>query len=150
MPIIKWTEDLEIGVQNIDDQHKQLIYCINELHLAVQYGTSGKSITPILTRLHDYANLHFREEELLFSALKYAAAFDHKQEHQNFMLKIQDLSKQFRYSDEFLAIHIRDLLLEWFFDHIRTRDREYQRLLVPADEHRVAAIGLAPMTRRML
>ena len=129
MTIIKWDESLTLGIQEIDDQHKRLINMINELHLALEYGKSSDVILPVIERLKEYADRHFLDEERLFVDLDYPGVSDHKQEHVNFIAKIQDLNKQFSYNREFLAINIRDLLLTWFFHHIRTKDLEYKKLI---------------------
>ena len=129
MSIIKWDETLTLGIKKIDDQHKQLIHTINELHLAVQYGRPGDVIMSVITRLKEYADSHFLAEEQLFEDLDYPGMSDHKQEHLNFIAKIQDLSRQFSYNRDFLAIHVKDLLLTWFYHHIRTKDMEYKHLV---------------------
>jgi len=150
MSIIKWDENLDIGVERIDAQHRQLINTINELHLAVQYGTAGDAIMPLIARLYDYAQAHFLSEELLFADLGYQGSAEHKQEHLNFITQIEGLSKQFSYNKDFLALHVKDLLLSWFYLHIRTKDMEYKDLLGSPNGHRINAIGLAGWTGRVL
>ena len=150
MSIIKWDENLDIGVERIDAQHRQLINTINELHLAVQYGTAGDAIMPLIARLYDYAQAHFLSEELLFADLGYQGSAEHKQEHLNFITQIEGLSKQFSYNKDFLALHVKDLLLSWFYHHIRTKDMEYRELLGSPNAHRINAIVLAGWTGRVL
>ena len=141
MSIIKWNDELNIGVKLIDDQHKQLIHLINELHVAVQYGKPGEAIMPIIARLHDYANSHFAEEERLFAELEYGGVAEHRQEHLDFLARIGALSKQFSYSKDFLAIHIKDLLLNWFCNHIRSKDMEYRQLMAQPGGYRDRPAG---------
>ena len=129
MPSIKWDEDLNIGAKSVDDQHKQLIHTINQLHLAVGYGKPGEVIMPLIDRLFEYADAHFHDEELIFGALGYSGALEHKKEHLNFITTLKELKRQFGYSRDFLAIHVKDLLLDWFYNHIRTKDMEYKELL---------------------
>jgi hemerythrin len=150
MSIIKWDENLNIGVERIDTQHRQLINTINELHLAVQYGTAGNTIESLIARLYDYANAHFLSEELLFADLGYQGSAEHKKEHADFMSQIEGLRKQFSYNKDFLAVHIKDLLLSWFYHHIRTRDMEYKELIGLQNGHRVEAIELAGWKGRAL
>jgi len=129
MSIIKWSDELIIGVANIDEQHKRLINSINELHLAVEYGRSGDVILALMARLFDYADSHFRAEELLFSGLEYQGIAEHIQEHADFIARLKDLNKQFEYNKNYLAIHVKDFLLAWFYNHIRTKDMEYKQLV---------------------
>jgi hemerythrin len=129
MSIIKWDESLTVGVKSIDDQHKQLINMINELHLAVEYGKSRDVILPVIDRLQEYVGTHFLAEERLFSEIGYQGMAEHRQEHLDFVRKIESLSRQFSYNQDFLAIHIKDLLLTWFYNHLRTKDMEYKHLI---------------------
>jgi hemerythrin len=148
MSIIKWDENLNIGVERIDAQHRQLINTINELHLAVQYGTAGELIMQLIARLYDYANAHFLSEELLFADLGYQGSAEHKKEHSYFIAQIEGLSKQFSYNKDCLALHIKDFLLSWFYHHIRTRDTEYKEFIGCQNGHRLEAIGLPEWTGR--
>jgi len=150
MSIIKWDENLNIGVERIDTQHRQLINTINELHLAVQYGTAGDAIVPLIARLRDYAKAHFLSEELLFADLGYPGSVEHIQEHSNFIAQIEGLARQFSYNKDFMAVHIKDMLLTWFYHHIRTKDMEYKELLGSPNCHRTGALGLEGWTGRRL
>jgi hemerythrin len=130
MPMIKWDANLDIGVDYIDDQHKQLVHAINELSVAVKYGMSKEVIEPITARLFEYASVHFLAEEQLLTDLEYAGIDEHKKQHQDFITAIRGLNKQFSYNKDFLAIHIQGFLLEWFYEHIRTKDMEYRQFML--------------------
>jgi hemerythrin len=129
MSIIKWSEDLQIGIGNIDQQHRELINIINELHLAVEYSEGEEVILAIIDKLHAYADTHFRDEEDLLERNDYPGKVDHVVEHREFIAKLDELRERFHSNSEVLTVHIRNFLLSWFFNHIRINDMGYKHFL---------------------
>lgn len=129
MSIIKWNEDLIIGIGNIDEQHRHLINIINELHLAVEYAEGAGAILRLLDELHRYAHQHFGAEEALLDRHDYPSKEDHAEEHRQFICRLDELKTGYQSSSEVLTVHVRDFLLSWFFNHIRTSDMEYKQYL---------------------
>jgi methyl-accepting chemotaxis protein/hemerythrin len=129
MPLIKWSEDLQIGIEGIDAQHRYLINIINELHLAVEYGSGNETILPLIERLHEYADTHFKAEEALFEEHDFPGKVDHAQEHHEFIVRLDELKSQYSSKSDVLTINIRNFLLSWFFHHIRINDMEYKLFL---------------------
>jgi len=129
MSIIKWSEELCIGSDSIDEQHRQLINIINELHLAVEYHGGNAAILPLVNKLHAYARTHFEDEEHLLEQLGFPGKVDHALEHDEFIARLDALILQYSSSSDLLTVHIRDFLLTWFFIHIRVHDMEYKQFL---------------------
>lgn len=129
MAILKWTEDLRIGITGIDDQHRQLVSLINELHLAVEYGKGEEVILPVLEKLHNYANTHFRDEEALLEHHNYPEASGHAEEHREFLARLNELQRQYRSLKEVLTVHVKNYLRNWFFTHIQIEDMKYKTFL---------------------
>ena len=128
MPIIKWSEDLQIGIDGIDEQHRYLINIINELHLVVEYDSGNEIILPLIEKLRKHADTHFGAEEALLEEHDFPGKVDHAQEHDDFTAKLDELKSQYE-SSNLLTINIRNFLLSWFFHHIRINDMEYKLFL---------------------
>jgi hemerythrin len=129
MAIITWSEQLEIGIKSIDDQHRYLIDIINELHLAVEFNKGHEAILPIIDRLHDYAETHFKEEEALLEQHHFPGKLDHIQEHDAFIARLHELKNTYESCSETLTINVRNFILGWLFNHIRMNDMEYKHFL---------------------
>ena len=129
MPVLKWTQDLEIGIKSIDDQHRQLINIINELHLAVEQNKGNETIIHMIDKLHQYADSHFRDEEAILEKHEYPDLEDHVLEHEEFIAKLDELKSKYLSSKEALTIHLRNYILAWFYHHIKINDMEYRRFL---------------------
>ena len=61
--IFPWDANLETGIAQVDEQHKQLVHILNKLaaHLANLSGTI--TLNKIFNELADYADYHFKTEE---------------------------------------------------------------------------------------
>ena len=134
MSIIKWTEELEIGIESIDDQHRHLIEVINELHLGVKHHEDNGVILPLIDKLHRYADVHFNEEEVLLNKHNFPGRLDHAEEHKEFIAKVDELKSRCESSKEMLTVDVRNFLLGWFFHHIRINDMEYKAFLMQIGE----------------
>jgi len=59
---IKWRKDLEIGIDEIDNQHKSLVEAMNKLLEASAAGRAKQEIGNTLDFLSDYVITHFNYE----------------------------------------------------------------------------------------
>ena len=129
MQILKWNTELEVGLDQIDSQHKQLINIINELTIAVEYNQPNSVLLPIVDKLQVYANLHFKAEEDLFTSYNYPGRADHEAEHATFIGSIKYIRRQCEIIDTSMSTKIRDFLLHWLCTHIKVNDKEYKRFI---------------------
>ncbi len=60
---MEWTGDLAVGINKIDEQHRELFKRINDLLLAIREQRCRAEIDKTIEFLDDYARFHFSEEE---------------------------------------------------------------------------------------
>ncbi|MFZ4855493.1 MAG: bacteriohemerythrin [Desulfuromonadaceae bacterium] len=133
MQILKWSSELEVGLEQIDNQHKQLINIINELTIAVEYDQPNSVLLPIVDKLQEYANSHFKAEEDLFTTYDYPDREVHEAEHTTFIGSIKYIRRQCEIIDTSMSTKIRDFLLQWLCTHIKVNDKAYMRFIgIPA------------------
>ena len=63
MEKIVWNQSLSVGVEEIDRQHKQLVFILNQLLGMDGLTVDSETISDTLTRMTDYADYHFNSEE---------------------------------------------------------------------------------------
>lgn len=122
---IVWKDIYNIGVPQIDEQHKKLIEIINELYDAQKKGQGQLVIGSILDRLVDYTIMHFSDEEGLFLNSAYPNADNHKKEHLSFTEKIMEFKNDQRSGNIILSLKTIDYLKDWTINHILGTDKEY-------------------------
>ncbi|KOR27636.1 hemerythrin, partial [Achromatium sp. WMS1] len=79
---LAWSEEISVGVEEIDEQHKVLLNLINELNDAMQARRSHDVITSIINKLSEYTRIHFAVEESLMRILNYPDYESHKAQHE--------------------------------------------------------------------
>ena len=129
MQLMKWSSELELGLEHIDAQHKQLFNMINELNIAVEYNRPNTDMLPIVERLQQYAYTHFKAEEDIFTQYEYTDREVHEAEHTKFLESIKYIRRQCELLDTPMASKIKEFLMGWLSNHIKTKDKEYKRFI---------------------
>ena len=124
MSKIDWSDDLSVGVELIDEQHKQLIEHLNNLSNAVKNYQGPTEIPDTLSFLIDYTDFHFSEEEQSMKAHNYPAYDTHKAKHEEFKTILAYMESEFRDDGPTaqLAESIDTLLVNWLLKHIKSVD----------------------------
>jgi hemerythrin len=126
MSHVYWTEDLSVGVAEIDEQHKEIIKRINLLIDSFEQGTCRVEAKKMLDFLHGYFETHFSAEEELMRKINYPDYDSHLGEHQGFMEKVSTVDKQMteKGTEPELLTDFTYLMIDWLIDHICSVDRE--------------------------
>ena len=126
MTLLKWNPEYELGLETVDQQHKQLFVIINELIIATEYTRPNIELLPIVERLESYATSHFSAEEEIFTQIGFTGRSEHEAEHAQFIDAVKYIRKQCRIIDAPMAPKMKDFLLIWLTHHILTKDKEYK------------------------
>lgn len=120
---IRWTEDLNTGIEVIDRQHMRIAEYINELehiHQKNDRVVTGR----VLDELMDYTLSHFAFEESLQEEAGYEYLRPHKKVHELFTRRINQYLNRYRLGDD-VAGEIHGLLRTWLVSHIKHDDADY-------------------------
>lgn len=119
---IKWTKDMKIGLDVIDNQHRQLVDYINELEEVDEHNSTA--VSKVLNDVIDYTISHFSFEERLQNEAGYMFAAPHKQGHDEFVKRVIQY-KERHDSGEIIASELYNMLCIWLVRHIQRDDRDY-------------------------
>ena len=133
MQLLQWNKELEIGLDSVDTQHKQLIGMINELSIAIEYSQPNSALLPLVDRLQEYAHNHFQVESDIFDQYEYPDKSSHEAEHASFIDKVKYIRRQCELLDTPMSAKIREFLLHWFINHIKSNDMEYKGFIDKAN-----------------
>ncbi len=125
MALVSWDDQLSVNVEEIDNQHKQLISMINELHKAMSVGKSKEAMGQTLSALANYTVTHFAYEEKRFDQFGYLSAATHKFEHKKFVDKVSEFKKRFDEGQAMLSNELIGFLKDWLISHIQGVDKKY-------------------------
>jgi methyl-accepting chemotaxis protein len=124
--VIAWDEErMATGVRSVDDQHKELVRMINDLHAACLQGTATDQLMELLGQLGQYAARHFAHEEGVMEQHRCPVAGKNKSAHQKFLQDYEKLMVDARTygASSRLALQLKKMLANWLAAHICSVDR---------------------------
>lgn len=124
MAFIEWTEKNEVGIRQVDEQHRELFALLNRLHAATVEGQEQSMLVGILNELVDYTVYHFDVEEGLMTKHEYPDYDAHKAEHDKLTTQAVDLQRQFQDGSATISFELLDFLHDWLMDHTMDTDRK--------------------------
>lgn len=132
MTYLTWSEDLAVGNNLIDGDHRKLIDMANRLHEVMQEGRGKDVLGKVLNNLIVYTQEHFKREEELMRKLRFDGLDDHKHEHEKLLEQVLDMQQKFERGAVSLSIQMLHFLRDWLIDHIGESDK---KLAAAAKDH---------------
>lgn len=125
-----WKEKYRIGVDLIDDQHKELFSRLSEFIQIVQNDTAWEekldTVKETLNFMQEYVVFHFNDEEDYQAEINYPHIEEHKEAHAKFRAGIDDYVKIFE-EEGFTEEKMQELsakLMTWLIMHVGLMDQE--------------------------
>ena len=128
MDELVWDQGMSVGIESLDNDHKQLIAVLAQLMAANNDNLQQDSINEIFGKLELYCLSHFAREEALLAKVGYNELDAHKKNHQKFIEKIPELKKQWFADVSDLGVikeQIIFFLQQWLVKHILEDDLDY-------------------------
>ncbi len=123
MALVKDFDKYKLGIEMVDNHHRNLINIVNELFDALTKGVKPEIIEHFIKRLRVFSLSHFRSEEEFMLKHKYPDLLAHKIIHKNFIDKIDEFTKKI--GKEFIGKELITFLVTWLIDHILKEDKKY-------------------------
>lgn len=124
MPIIKWSDNFKVNVQELDDHHKRLAEIVNEFDESLHTNKGEKVLYKLLDDLLTETSSHFIREESIMKLYKYPDHDIHKEEHNILSKEITNMFKGYSTNDRDKSIKIAIFLENWLMDHIVKEDKK--------------------------
>ncbi len=125
MALIDWSDELEVGIQTIDEEHRQLVQIINDLHVAMLEHRDKAFMSRVFAELVERTKAHFATEEALFQEHGYPAEASHRDEHRHLAERVIELREEFDAGNTAVTLEVMRFLRDWLIKHIVTADREF-------------------------
>jgi hemerythrin len=118
-----WDNRYNTYVDEIDEQHQQLIKLIRKMRAVVENQFNQQIQSNVLDELLDYTHYHFNTEETLMVEHQYPFSEIHKRQHDEFTSRIHEFREDFC-QGKVQAFRILGFLVNWLIDHILVSDKE--------------------------
>ncbi|MGD2079894.1 MAG: bacteriohemerythrin [Nitrospirota bacterium] len=133
---MQWTQALSVGIDIIDEQHKELLEKINDLVEAIRSHTCKYKIGDVVKFLEDYVVFHFGEEEKFMIGFGYPGYEHHKAQHEEFMRNIERIKEILptleggrKPGSYDLSVETNQLVVDWIIEHISQVDKSLGKFL---------------------
>jgi hemerythrin len=127
--LIEWKKEFELGVPEIDTEHRELIELINSTYAALQAQRQSSNIMAFLGEIFAKISAHFALEESIMRKYRYDGYLEHKKEHEKLLDDIRDIMDD--YEDGIMPSEdeLSRRLTDWFSEHFRTQDARLHKRL---------------------
>lgn len=122
---IKWTKELSVGIDKIDQQHMKLIAIINKVQSMFESNKSKNQLEEVLNELVEFARIHFTTEEEYFIKWNYPYTEEHKAEHGRLILKVLQFKDKFDKTGVKIIPDLLNFLKDWLENHLKKHDFKY-------------------------
>ncbi len=133
--LLEWNQDFHLGVEEIDEQHEQLVNLLNRLHDAIHARKGSQAVQSTLNDLVQYTADHFRDEEKLMTEAGYPGYAGHKQIHEDLVTQVVDLQQKLATGQASVTFELMHFLRVWLVRHIGETDRAFADWLIEYRSH---------------
>lgn len=123
--MFEWTQDLSVGIDAIDNQHKELIKRMDNLLEGINQDKGKQELYMMLKFMEDYGRIHFALEERLMLQHDYPGYKAHKSAHTKFIDTVGGLKNEFESvgAGLSLVLRVQSKTIDWLADHIAMVDK---------------------------
>ncbi|HIJ90451.1 MAG: hemerythrin family protein [Desulfobulbaceae bacterium] len=129
-PLI-WDAKFEIGVEEIDQQHRFFLSLINRLSIELERNDNQKYLLALFSELNAYARFHFISEENIMLRAAYPNLEEHRRQHLELVEQLH--AKEWKLRSRSSAEeggHIVAFLVQWFLVHTSQEDKQFADFLL--------------------
>ena len=127
---LELTDDLKTGIDEIDNQHKQLLNWAKAVSDDGVLADEDK-LSEALNNLNDYVNYHFRAEEKAMETHDYDRLEKHKVQHIRLMKEVAELFGRLykEGASKGLMAEVQYMFADWYYFHIKEWDKPFADFL---------------------
>jgi hemerythrin len=131
MAAIGWYPALELGVKEIDEQHRELFRRIDALVEAMMRRSGPEELAQVFDFLGTYVYEHFAAEESMMRIHGYPQYEEHVKEHKRFIEDFKGLQREYTKEGPtaLLLIRVNARVTQWLAEHISRTDRAFGTFL---------------------
>jgi hemerythrin-like metal-binding protein len=127
---MEWNDNLSVGVETFDKQHKKLIDLFNAFFASIQNKEGKERMEKVINGLKQYTVEHFKSEEDKMVLYKFPGYISHKKDHDDFVKAVIDFENRFKQGKMVLTIELTNFIKDWISDHIMKIDKQYTDFFV--------------------
>ena len=120
---MKWDSDLAIGIETIDNQHKQIFEHLLAIENSIAKRDPWHILHFLLSQLAAYMKFHLAVEESLHEITRYPGLEDHRYGHARIIELMGELEDKLQRNPS--GENLVGFFEAWFVRHVLSDDREF-------------------------
>ena len=129
----KGSEDIGVGVREIDTEHDLLLGVVRALEKAVDTAPRTQ-VEALLQQLSEFTRVHFATEEIMMRLYAYPEFARHQLEHARLVEQIEQVRSEFAQGHVQPTRSFAAALHHWFTDHVRSHDVALARFVRESEQ----------------
>jgi hemerythrin len=122
---LEWSEELSVGIYEMDEEHISLFALYNDVCAAVEEGRPPEETAALLRALLDQTREHFASEERLLASTGFPGFTAHADHHRDLDTVFRKYMAQFERPELGSSATLLGFLRPWLTMHVQEDDREY-------------------------
>jgi hemerythrin len=122
MSLLQWKPEYSVGIQSIDDEHREMINLINTTYEKLDSDADADQVEEYLGEILSTISMHFALEERIMRNAAYGEFQAHKDDHEVLLDRLRDLMDDFFDDPASGASRLEQGLSVWFAEHFSTFD----------------------------
>jgi hemerythrin-like metal-binding protein len=122
MSLLQWKNEYSVGIESMDDEHREMITLINSTYDKLGSDAEPDQIDDCLAEIFNTISMHFALEERIMQKAAYAEFEAHKNDHEDLLDRLRDLMDDFFADPVTGAQRLEQNLSDWFEGHFSTFD----------------------------
>lgn len=125
MPIMLWDETLDIGVEAMNREHRDILDAMNKVFDAAAAGLNGPAMMALIGRLGQITAHHFADEEKFMTKIGFPTLEAHKRVHAKLLADFAAHAAAIEKDNGTATQAFFQFLRLWLSAHIKCIDRKY-------------------------
>jgi len=122
MSLLQWKPEYSVGIQSMDDEHREMIDLINSTYEKLKSDTDADQVEDYLGEILSTISMHFALEERIMRKAGYGEFQAHKDDHELLLDRLRDLMDDFFVDPTNGSSRLEQSLSDWFAGHFSTFD----------------------------
>lgn len=134
MDMMVWDDSQSVDNEQLDNQHKEIIVCMNEIcSLLLEMQIDRARAVLLLSKLQSIMDFHFQSEERYLADNHYPVLTEHAASHENYSTLLSNC--YINGLDNDTLIKIGETLIDWHIQHFLTEDMAYRDYFRAQKQH---------------
>lgn len=125
MPLMDWSPALDVGVESMNREHREILSAMNAVYDGAQAGQFGAPMMARIARLGDVTQRHFADEERFMAQTGYPGLETHKAIHARLLRDFTTHAEAIAAAGGVPSKEFFQFLHLWLSAHIKCIDRKY-------------------------